>query len=111
MTTAQQTLNSLKAARQAAMQKAKSYDRFANEGSEGFSTAEEVSQKYFELISAAEDAVFAEQWTLEHLNAERARWNAEAGQIKNNAQLAALEKKLGIKFNDLVKAKKLHGIK
>jgi hypothetical protein len=110
MTKAQETLNKLKAERQAAMQKAKNYDRVANEGAEGFLTAEQVSQKYFDLISAAEDVVFAEKWTLEHLTAERARWNEQVVNAKSYADIAALEKKLGLTVGDLKKAKQLHGI-
>lgn len=93
---------------------AKRYDAVANEGGEGYSTSETLSEaaynKHMPIISAAKDALFAATWTREVFDARRADWSARVIKTKSYAQLAALEKQVGYTFVDLKKAKELHGL-
>jgi len=91
--------------------KAKRYDAVVNEGGEGYSTSEAMSEaaysKHAPLIKAAKDALFAAVYTPEVLAARGAEWNARAASLKSYAEQAALEKQLGYSLADLKKAKAL----
>ena len=95
----------------AGLAKAKQYDSVVNEGGEGYNTAEAMAEaaynKHMPLILAAENALFAAEWTKETLAARGAAWNAGMAKCKSYAQEAALGKKLGYNLADLKKAKAL----
>lgn len=75
-----------------------------------------LSSEVVRRRQAAEAAQFAAEWTLDVFNARRATWNAEAVKLprKGNSidmkHIRALETKLGIKMDDLRRAKALLGV-
>lgn len=94
--------------------RAKSYDQVVNEGGEGYSTSEAMSEaaynKHAPLIKAAKDALFTVVWTLDALAERRAEWNANVVKCKSHKDMSDLAKRLGYGPSDLIRAKALHGI-
>lgn len=92
----------------------KKIDRVMNEGGEGYSSYEAESERLYNhhapIIKAAEAALFAAEWTPAVFAERRAAWNAGVAQAKSNADITALQNRLGYGINDLRAAKELLGI-
>ena len=94
----------------------RAYNSVVNEGGEGYER-NSVPAALFAELAAAQDAEFAATWTLPVLTERRAAWNAGMQQITAkhgrmvpaNA-LSALEQRLGYRFADIGRAKRLHGV-
>lgn len=116
LNTLKQALAAAEAAYKADSEKVKAmraYDRVANEGGEGYSTAEAASEslsnKHWPIIKAAKAALFAATWTPEYFAARKAEWNAAVPTMKTTKDLLAAEKRLGFTHQDLKDAKALLG--
>ena len=96
------------------VKRATQYDAVVNEGGEGYSSSEALSEAAFKkhapLIKAAKDALFAATWTRDVFEARRSAWNARAVNCKSYAAVTALEKSIGFTANDMRKAKSLLGL-
>lgn len=88
-----------------------SVDRIINEGGEGYSHAETLSERAFEEwnkgVTPLKAELFAAEWTPEVTAARRASWNAAmqaAGKQITTRQVMAIQTKLGFTMADLKKA-------
>ena len=86
-------------------------DLVVNEGGEGYSHAETISERAFEAwnkaITPLKAELFAAEWTPEVTATRRAAWNAAmmaAGKKITTRQLMAVQERLGFTMADLKKA-------
>lgn len=86
-------------------------DRVLNEGGEGYSHAETISERAFEawskVITPLKSELFAAEWTPEVTATRRAAWNAAmmaSGKQITTKQVLAIQTKLGFTMADLKKA-------
>jgi len=93
----------------------RSYNKFVNEGGEGYQRETNVDALY-EQYKAAESAEFNAKWTKEYAATAKAAWNKAVSEcsknkaIKGQGQLiAAVEKMSGYKMDDMKRAKEIHG--
>lgn len=103
----------LDAARMAAKKQAR-IDRVVNEGGEGYSHAETLSERAFDAWSKAitplNAELFSAEWTPEVTAARRAAWNAEVGKFvtakkgMTTRDILAIQTRLGFTGADLKKA-------
>jgi len=86
-----------------------------NEGCEGYNQRHPKLRGLYNELEAAMDAAFAADWTVETTQARRAAWNAEIAKVAKNGKIDAADvtkivDRLGYRMEDIVKAKKLHGM-
>lgn len=85
------------------------YNNLVNEGGEGFER-NSVPESMQVAYTAALQAEFAAEWTLDVLNARRAEWNAACTSGKYD-NLPQIERATGLKLADIARAKTLHNVK
>ena len=87
-----------------------SYDSLINEGGDGYSHYEQVSEsiynKYQPIISALKLEIFKAEWTADVIDARKAQWNSEVMKLdaRTVSSIAKLSERLGYTLNDLKKA-------
>lgn len=83
-------------------------DSLMNEGGEGY----RISDNVFEKLMKIKDDIFRETWDKETFEKRRQEWNSEVkkyGDKFNFKSLQEVEKKLGYRKEDMIKAKSIHG--
>lgn len=92
----------------------KAYNRFVNEGGEGYER-NSVPQALIDEYKAADKAEFLAVWTAGITTERRAAWNgainahvAKHGSNISVDQVKAIEQSLGYKLDDIKRAKSLH---
>lgn len=96
--------------------KAAAYDRLQNEGGEGYSTYEDVSETHYSKLKALKAELLAAEWTKEVTTERRAAWNAMVkaasarGENWSGKDQVAAEQSIGFTLSDLRQAIKLHNL-
>ena len=90
------------------------YNRFANEGGEGYqrNTNEALSREFAAAYAAESEAKFAAEWTLETFKARKIEFNdtVTASRKVSQASANAMFRGLGYGVAELTRAKKLLGV-
>lgn len=94
----------------------KAYDKFQNEGGEGYSAYEDKAEEIARQEYALEQQLFAIEWTAEVTTERRAIWNAEmqkliaAKQQATTKTLNEISARIGFNMVDLKRAIQINSL-